>query len=89
MNFISSSALDGLHRAQLQLQAAASNTARMSVDGAKAERAAGDKIEQTNTPVDLATDTVTILSAKTQFRATLAVIKTQDQTAKSLLNLVG
>jgi hypothetical protein len=89
VKLIISAALQGMRRAELQTLAAAVNTSRMSPPGAKALRAEDDRLVEIDSPVDLAADTVTIASAKAQFRACAAVVKSEDDKSRTLLDLVG
>lgn len=77
MRPITSAALDGLQRADASMLAAATRIAQSS--------ATPGGLDTSN----LAEDTVTILSAKAQFRACVAVARTGDEVTQSLLDLVG
>jgi hypothetical protein len=61
----------------------------MSGASAKALRAQGDQVVKTDQPVDLASDTVTLMSARTQYKASIAVARAEDDNARSLLDLIG
>ena len=71
------------------MQASAANAARMAVPGATAVRARGTSTEQTVAPVDYARDTVTIAGARTQYRASLRLVETEQALSRSLLDCVG
>ena len=76
----SSIALDGLHQADVQLEAAATRIASAganSPDGATLD------------VVDLSAEIVALISAGNLFDVNLATLKTADQMQKSLVDLIA
>lgn len=76
----SSIALQGLHQADIQLEAAAARIARAgetSPDGANLE------------VVDLSAEMAALMSAQNLFDVNLATLKAADQMQKSLVDLKG
>jgi flagellar hook protein FlgE len=96
MASISSIALSGMNAAQTQLNAAAHNVANVNTAGfsrqqvVQSERAqggvAGSVTTSTTAGASLESDVVMQLQAKNAFLANLAVFKTQDKMAGTLLN---
>ena len=72
---VSSIALQGLHRAQNQLQNTAVNVASLGSPGSDT--------------VDLSQAAVALISAKTQFAANIGVLKIAGDMQKNLLNVLG
>ena len=70
-----SSALEGMSRAEAQLNRAASDIARAPVEG-----------EDT---VDLSAAIVALLESRNNFEANTKMLKTVDEMDRSLLNIVG
>jgi flagellar hook protein FlgE len=73
-----SSALEGMSRAETQLNQAASDIARSST----VQPASGDV-------VDLSTSMVALLQSRNSFDANTKVFKVADEMQKSLLNVIG
>ena len=72
---VSSIALQGLQRAQNQLQNTAVNVASLGSPGSDT--------------VDLSQAAVALISAKTQFAANIGVLKIAGDMQKNLLNVLG
>ncbi|MBI5537687.1 MAG: flagellar hook protein FlgE [Deltaproteobacteria bacterium] len=77
MRPITSVALEGIQRADADMLAAATRTAQSTATAGGLDTG------------QLAADTVTIMSAKAQLRACVAVARTADEVTRSLLDLVG
>ena len=76
----SSIALQGLQRAEVQLETAAARIAN-----AGATSTPGSNLDV----VDLSAEMVALMSAQTSFSANLATLKTADQMQKSLIDLTA
>jgi flagellar basal body rod protein FlgC len=75
---ISAIALQGVEQAQVQMQTAVSNLAGAApADGANLDT------------VTLSAEMVALMSAKTQFAASVATLKTADQVQQSAINLMA
>ena len=99
MLWANSIALSGMNAAQVSLQAAAQNIANLGTNGFRRQQVSpttegmGGVIATTARVSDpgnsLGTDVVGQLQAKNAFLANLAVFRTSDQMAGSLLNAVS
>lgn len=97
MTPISSIALSGMNAAQTQLNASAHNVANLNTEGfsrqevSLTQQAEGGVSASVGTAsrvgTSLETDVVTQLQAKNAFLANLAVFKTQDRMAGTLMDL--
>jgi len=95
---ISATAVSGMNAAQSRMQASAQSIARLGTQGlepqAATQAAAGAVGSSAWTPStapasSLETDLVGLLQAKNAFLANLAVFRTSDQVAGTLLDLAG
>ncbi len=75
---VSSIALRGLQRAQVQVENSAGRIARWA-------GSSGGGMDS----VDLSQDAVALLAAKDQFGANISVLKVADKMQKSVINLMG
>jgi hypothetical protein len=82
-------ALYGIQRAQMRLNAAASNVARISVPNARAVEVSGDQLVLSEAGIDLSRELVGMNVAKIQLQASVKVARQDAETTKSLLDLVG
>ena len=79
-NSIAASSLEGMHRAEEQLNAAAGRIARMPANAGPGQ--SGDV-------VDLSAEMVALMTARDNFMANVGAAKTGDQLQRALLNVVG
>jgi len=99
MSSVSALALSGMNAAQTSLQANAHNIANLATPSFRREQ-----VQQASVPAggvrttltqavgagdDMATDVVGLLQSKNAFLANLAVFRTSDRMAGSLLDLAG
>ena len=77
---ISNVALDGLHRAEVKLEKAATRIASFGADSSGGAN--------TDT-VDLSAEMVALMSAKTEFSANLKTLEAAGQEQKSLIHLMA
>ena len=77
---LSSIALQGMQQAQQQVDNSARRIASAGLPGAYPPNADS---------VDLSTEAVSLLTAKSQFGVNVQVLKVADEMQKSLINLVG
>ena len=77
---ISNVALDGLHRAEVKLEKAATRIASFGADSS-----GGPKTDT----VDLSAEMVALMSAKTEFSANLKTLEAAGQEQKSLIHLMA
>lgn len=92
-------ALSGMNAAQTRLQASAHNIANLGTAGFRRQAVAQEALagggtramlQQAGVPgASLETDIVGLLQARTGFMASLAVFKSADQMAGSLLDALG
>jgi predicted transcriptional regulator len=86
---ISTIALSGFHRAEVQLQASASNITRALLPDAKAVEVQGDNLVQGQDQIDLSSEMVAMKSAQTLQSAVARVVEADKDTTKALLNMTG
>lgn len=95
---ISATAVSGMNAAQSRMQASAQSIARLGTQGLEpqaAQQAAAGAASATAWPQasatasSLETDLVGLLQAKNAFLANLAVFRTSDQIAGTLLDVAG
>lgn len=74
---ISQSSLEGMHRAEAQLNTAAAHIAKMP-----------DSVQPGGDTVDLSAEIVALMSARDNFMANVGAAKTGDQIQRALLNII-
>jgi len=99
MSSVSALALSGMNAAQTSLQANAHNIANLATSGFRRQQVQQNSVpaggvsttltQASDTGDDMATDLVGLLQSKNAFLANLAVFRTSDRMAGSLLDLAG